>query len=272
MKRRCANSAAWLALLTWLVPALGLAAADLPGTVVFEATSAYHHMKVVDHLGLRTLSFDGSWESRMSLANPLQGHFEYTEFFHLPWIWNTNLSSVVMIGLGGGSIPRSYARYYTNVLVNTVEIDPAVFRVATQYFSFKESPTQRVHIEDGRVFLRRCQTNYDAVFIDAYLEGLYGSAIPYHLVTKEFFTLARDHLTTNGVLVFNCVGTLYGWQADLLGAITQTLKSVFPQVYLFPARESRNVVLLATKSATALGVPELRKRNSGTPKIGRAHV
>src|SRR5207248_2176915 len=48
----------------------------LQGAVVFDAFSAYHHVQVVDQAGTRTLRFNGSMETRMALANPLQGHFE----------------------------------------------------------------------------------------------------------------------------------------------------------------------------------------------------
>src|SRR5262245_11524046 len=80
----------------------------LQGEVVFDTFSAYHHIQVLDQAGIRTLSFNGSMETRMSLTNSLRGHFEYTEYFHMPWIWNTNMKQVLMIGLGGGSTQRSY--------------------------------------------------------------------------------------------------------------------------------------------------------------------
>src|SRR5580765_3005466 len=38
-------------------------------TLVFEQTSAYHHIRVVDDAGARTLFFDDAPESRMALAN-----------------------------------------------------------------------------------------------------------------------------------------------------------------------------------------------------------
>jgi spermidine synthase len=218
------------------------------GAVVFEVTSAYHHIRVLDEQGFRLLSFNGSQETRMSLRNPLQGHFEYTEFFHMPWLWNTQMNNVLMIGLGGASIQRAYQHYYPDVAVETAEIDPLVVQVAKQYFLFRESPMQQVHIEDGRVFLRRSQTQYGAIILDAYVQSRYGASIPYHLTTKEFFELASRHLTTNGVLAFNVIGTLRGWRADIVGAVYRTMKSVFPQVYLFPASESYNVVLIGTKT------------------------
>ena len=38
-----------------------------------------------------------------------------------------------------------------------------------------------------------------AAVLDAYVQHRYGSSIPYQLATEEFFQLASDHLTTNGV-------------------------------------------------------------------------
>ena len=52
---------------------------------MYELTSAYHHIRVVDVSGLRTLCFDDAEETRMTLREPLKGHFEYTEYFHMPW-------------------------------------------------------------------------------------------------------------------------------------------------------------------------------------------
>ncbi len=252
-----------------MVSTVTIGGQSVPGKVVYETTSAYHHIKVVDYFGTRTLSFDGSAETRMTLGRPLTGHFEYTEYFHMPWLWNTNMRAVLMIGLGGGSVQRSYAFYYPDVEIETVEIDPVVFRVARQYFHFEESPRQKVHIEDGRVFLRRGKNQYDAMVLDAYVQSRYGSALPYHLVTKEFFELSKERLTTNGVVAFNCMGTLGGWQADLVGAIYRTLKCVFPQVYLFPARDSMNVVAVATCSRESVTLDQIRARAAQLVQGGR---
>ncbi len=216
---------------------------------VFETTSSHHHIRVVDQGGIRTLSFDGSMETRMSLQNPLQGHFEYTEYFHVPFLWNARFTNVLMIGLGGASTQRAYAHYYPHVTVHTVEIDPVVLRVAREFFHFKEATNQVVHVADGRVFLRRGEEQFGVILMDAYVQTRYGGSIPYHLATKEFFELAAKRLTTNGVLAYNVMGTPQSLQPDLLGAMYKTLKTVFPHVYQFPARDSANVVLIATKSA-----------------------
>jgi spermidine synthase len=194
------------------------------------------------------------------LLDPLKGHFEYTEYFHMPWLWNTNITSVLMIGLGGGSTQLAFEHYYPAVRVDSVEIDPLVVRVAKQYFKFHESERQRVFVEDGRMFLRRSQTNYDLIILDAYVQGRYGSSIPQHLATREFFELARNHLTTNGIVAYNVIGSTSGWHADIVGAIYRTLQAVFPQVYVFPAKSSQNVVLLGTRAAIKANPSALRQR------------
>jgi spermidine synthase len=248
------------------VLAAGLAAWGVPlnspaaAVTVFEKTTAYHHIRVVDENGIRTLKFDDSWETEMSLTNPLTGHFEYTELFQTAWLWNTQITHVLVLGLGGASTQRSYEHYHPGVTVETAELDPVVLQVATNYFTLKPSPRQQVHIEDGRVFLRRSTARYDEIMMDAYVQGRYGSGIPQHLATREFFELVRDHLTTNGVAAYNVIGTLLGWRADIVGAMYKTMRSVFPQVYIFPAQTSQNVVLIATLDPAQANLQGLRRR------------
>jgi len=216
--------------------------------VIFERISQYHHIQVYDEEGVRVLSFNGSWESKMLLTDHLKGHFEYTEYFQMPFIWNPNIKNVLMAGLGGGSTQRAYQHYYTNVMVDTVEIDPAVVEVAEKYFYLTNDSHLRMHTNDARVFLRNSTNNWDVILMDAYSTTRYGSSLPPQLTTKEFFTIANSHLTTNGVLGYNVIGQLSGTRERLVADLFQTMKTVFPQVYLFPADESENIVFIATKS------------------------
>jgi spermidine synthase len=248
-------------------------AAQLPGKIVFETTSPYHHIQVIDDsTGLRTLSFDGSWETQMYLTNTLAGHFEYTELFQMTWLWNSRATNILIEGLGGGSTQRLYEHYCPDVNIETVEIDPAVLDVAKKYFHFQESPRQKVHLEDGRVFLRRTQAKFDVILMDAYTSGRYGSSMPPQLVTKEFFELAASHLSTNGVLAYNVIGQLRGYREDVMGALYKTMNSVFPQVYIFPAQTSQNAVLIATKAPQRDNSATLQRRANVLLTEGRVKL
>lgn len=244
----------------------------LEAAVVFDRTSAYHHILVQDEGGLRTLSFNNSRETRMSLRDPLQGHFEYTEYFHMPWLWNREIKNVLMMGLGGGSAQRSFLHYHTNVTIETVELDPVVVDVAKRYFEVVESPLHRIHAADGRTFLRRSTNRYDVILMDAYSTTRYGSSLPPHLVTKEFFTLVSDHLTTNGVVAYNVIGQVRGWREKIVGAMHRTMREVFPRVYLFPAEESQNIVLIGTRSDDLFDRERVRNEAARLVKDGTVRL
>ncbi len=229
-------------------------------TVVFQTTSPYHHIKVVDRGELRTLHFDNTHQSQMSLKDPLQGHFEYTEYFHMPWLWNDQIKTVLMIGLGGGSIQRAYQAYWPQASTETIELDPKVVETAKTYFQFKETDRMKVLLGDGRLHIRRTPKTYDLIIVDAYTANRYSSFIPHALVTKEFFELVHTHLSDQGVLAYNVIGSVTDSRKGLVGSIYKTLKTSFPQIYMFPAEGSFNVVMVATKSPKRVTRPQLKQK------------
>lgn len=237
-----------------------LVAGSCRGELLYETKSEYQHIRVIQQGGVRYLNFDGARETRMSVRNPLQGHFEYIEYFHMPWLWNPSIERALMIGLGGGSIQRQYLSYYPQVRVDSVEIDPEVVKVAKEYFNVPENKRHQIHVRDGRAFLENTQKNFDLIIMDAYGGDAAGDSIPYRLATREFFQAGMAKLNPNGVMAYNVMGTLVGWRARLLGTIYRTMSSVFPQVYLFPARSSRNVVLIGTRDPRLYSVVTLQSR------------
>ena len=228
---------------------------SVDGQVRYRANSKYNQITVEDQGGYRLLRFNGSMETRMWLGNHLRGHFEYTEYFQLPLLWNPNAKRVMIMGLGGGSAQRAFAAYYPDIHVDTVELDPMVVQVATdgRYFNVQQNAKHKIHVGDGRQFIRVNKAiKYDAIAMDAYTSNKYGSHIPYHLATKEFFQLVSSRLTDNGVLAYNVIGSYQNFRADIVGSMYNTIKSVFPHVYHFPASDSKNVVILGVKSKQGL--------------------
>jgi spermidine synthase len=249
---------------------VGLLAADAgQSAVVYQTTSPYHQIQIIDEDGQRTLSFNGSWETCMSIEDPLKGHFSYTEYFQLPFLYNTNVGRVLMIGLGGGSTQRAFQHYHPTVRVDTVELDPVVVQVAKKWFNVKESETHAIHTQDGRMFLRRNIRKYDAILMDAYQTGRYGTEPPFHLVTQEFFATAATNLTDDGILAYNVIGTLTGARSRMVGNLYRTMRTVFPRVTWIPAEDSENVVMFAFKSAQAVPLPTLRANYSALLKEGQ---
>jgi spermidine synthase len=217
------------------------------GKTIYEADSLYHHIRVVDEGITRILRFDNSMETTMTIGNPYGGHFEYVDYFFQSFVLNPDIDSCLMLGLGGASAPKLMQRYFPGASIDIAEIDAMVYDVAQEYFFFTPAENTEVSIQDARVFLRRSDKVYDLVIMDAYTSNKYGSYIPFHLATEEFFEIVDEHLSTNGVFAFNVIGTIYGERKEIVASIYHTMSKVFPNLYLFPSRSSQNVVILASR-------------------------
>lgn len=234
-----------LALLIVLAPSVQAKPIPKSAKVIFEKTTNYHHIQVYDLKGVRTLSFDGSEESFMKIGEPVNSGFEYIGFFHAPFAINAAVTDVLMVGLGGGSAAKQFQASYPGVNIDIVELDPAVVDVAQTYFEFKPAATTKIYTMDGRQFLKGTKKKYDLILMDAYTSNPYGSFIPFHLATQEFFALAKSRLKPNGMLAYNVIGQLSGWRKNILGSVFKTMETSFPTIYMFPASSSRNVVMVA---------------------------
>ena len=137
--------------------------------------------------------------------------------------YTTNIHDALCIGLGVGIVPMEFARQ--GVRVDVVEINPAVVRVARDYFDLDPAKI-RITIDDGRHFLNRCKSKYDAVVLDAFL----GDSSPSHLLTREAFSAMRRVLKPAGVLVINSFGELQPGRDYFSASLNNTLKAVFPGV------------------------------------------
>jgi spermidine synthase len=115
---------------------------------------------------------------------------------------NPEPRSVLIIGLGGGTLPRALTQILPQVRIDVVEIDPAVVRVAGQYFNFNANERVRVIEADGRVYVKRAvreDKRYDLIMLDAFDHEY----IPEHLLTQEFLREVKTLLAPGGVLAAN---------------------------------------------------------------------
>jgi len=242
-----------------------LAACPAGAEVIFDNYSAHHHILIEDVRVERLLRFDNAPQSTMSLADPYSGGFEYTDFFHVPLVFDPAIERTLFIGLGGGTGPKSFLQYYPRMQIEVVEIDPMVEQVAREYFAVPRDPRLRIAVGDGRNYLRRTRGKFGAVIVDAYGSGPYGAYLPYHLVTVEFFHIAWGKMENGGCLVYNVMGTYRGENDGIVRDMMTTLSQVFQAVYAFRARTSQNTVFAAMKIDLGEVAPNGTKNGVGWP-------
>jgi spermidine synthase len=143
----------------------------------------------------------------------------------LPRRYCTNISDVLVVGMGVGIVPMEFAKQ--GARVDAIEINPAVVDIARRFFDF-DPRLVAVTIGDGRHFLNRTPKSYEVVILDAFL----GDSAPSHLMTQETFATIRRVLRPGGVVVVHTFGELQPGRDYLLASIGKTLQSVFPGVRL----------------------------------------
>src|SRR5262249_18624241 len=129
------------------------------------------------------------------------------------------------IGLGIGSLPGILDRQ--GIKADVVEIDPAVVHFARQYFGF--STRGEVHIEDPPTYLIRTPNKHAR----ARRGRPRGGTTPERLLGIAVPRGIREVLRPGGVLVLNLVGYDSGVNVEGAGAVTRTIRAVFPNVRVF---------------------------------------
>ena len=247
-----------LALAGLLAIPVGTVKATGDGRVVWERETPYQYARVVEEPdGERRLELNEG-QAVHSVYRPgrwLTGNY-WDEFLVLPLAARgTPPRSLAIVGDAAGTMARAYGRYFPATRVDGIEIDGELLRLGERFFDLGPGPRLRLHAEDARPFLRHGATRYDAIFVDAYRQPY----VPFHLATREFFTLARERLTPGGVVLVN-VGHPEGSDA-LERALSATMADVFATVVRDPSQDV-NTVLLGTDapaSARALlrALPDL---------------
>ena len=192
-------------------------------------------------------------ESMVDLKDPDDLPVPYNRIMPVALAYPDAPKRILMIGLGAGSISTYLVRAMPDAQIDVVELDPGVIDAGKKYFGLRE--TDKVHFieSDGRVYLNRHKDVYDLILLDAFRE----LGIPFHLLTKEFDTLVKEHLAPDGAMAWNVAAN-----TKLYVSALATLRTVFPTVDVYPAWADAGEVQAIAVATTAprLSADDLAKR------------
>ncbi|MBA6381142.1 MULTISPECIES: spermidine synthase [unclassified Colwellia] len=213
--------------------------------VVHQERSLYRNILVDDQGDLRCLKFNVKTtktnQSCFYKTAPQRLVFNYTKLLFSGLLLIEQPKSILIVGLGGGTMSNVLQELYPTSKITNVEIDPAVVKVARQYFGFLENQAVSSVIQDGRIFIKRAlirKQQYDWIILDAFN----GDYIPEHLLTQEFLQEAKDLLSPEGVLSANTFSV-----SDLYAHESATYKAVFGDFYNVRNYKNSNRIILAAK-------------------------
>ena len=248
--------------------------------LTFEGESVYNYLQVKETPNSVILSTNVLFgvQSILIKDGSLTGMY-YDYALAAPYMANAKIRQqvgddnleVLILGMGSGTYATQLDRYFDNVNVEGVEIDDKITDLAHKYFELPE--TTKVTTYDGRAFLNAVDKKYDVIMVDAYQD----ITIPFQMSSQEFFTLVKEHLTEQGVMVVNM--NMYSEDAGFDMAkdsqnssdatintyLADTISAVFDQVMIVDVVGSTNKELFATNGddlVTRLGNDIAFEKNS----------
>jgi spermidine synthase len=245
-------AAALLALAVALVAWSAFSAPSL-GRLEHEEVSAYSRIRVRRDGDVRTLTFvrDNGQEavqSRVDLTAPHILQSPYARGMFASYLYQPHPRRVLIVGLGGGAMVRFLTQHEPQVRIDAVEIDPAVVRLADQYFDVRSGGNVRVHTADAVKFVESIEDRYDVILMDAFLRPSSDTdttGVPTRLKTLAFLGRLKQALAPGGVIAFNV--NEHAGVADDIAAVA----TAFGHAAVYRCPPADNKVVIAAEGGLA---------------------
>ena len=210
--------------------------------LAYEGESVYNYLQVrenEEHVVLSTNVLFGV-QSVYQKKGGLTGlYYDYAMAApYMTGIHEKEKLNVLILGMGTGTYATQCRRYFPNINFEGVEIDSDITGLARQYFHLPDEVP--VSTYDGRAYLNACKTQYDLIMVDAYQD----ITIPFQMSSTEFFTLVKNHLKEDGVMVVN-MNMRGNKEGGINTYLSDTIAGVFSQVYTVDVAGSTNRELFA---------------------------
>jgi spermidine synthase len=214
-----------------------------PGQV-FETESQYNYIEVQQINGFTMLRLnDGQGIHSMYKPDQLYYGGPWEQFLVAPFFnpdyTPEQVKRIAIVGLAAGTTARQATAVFGPVMIDGFEIDGEIVQVGREYFGMT-MPNLNVYVEDGRWGLEHSPTKYNLIAVDAYRPPY----IPPHMTTQEFFQIAYDHLTDDGVLAIN-VGRAPG-DRSLINGLSTTIATIFPSIHIMDIPNTLNSIIYAS--------------------------
>jgi spermidine synthase len=195
--------------------------------------------------------------------------YEYTKYYSVYKAFNPDVESALIIGGGAYSIPKAVLSDLPNANVDVSEIEPSLFNLAKKYFGLKDNPRLHNYTEDGRQLLKNSSKNYDLIFSDVYY-SVY--SIPAHFTTQEFFSIAKQKLSPEGIFIANLIGDLSRQKPSFIMSEIKTFQNVFSNSYFFAlnspeSTQPQNFIFVGYNSESQINLNSPQILNSQDPII-----
>jgi spermidine synthase len=199
---------------------------------------------ISEKFGVRSLHIGSDTvQSAMRIAKPNELELSYTRSMMGFLLFNNRPESVLVLGLGGGSVAKFVYNKMPWTSIRVIELRERVLTVARRYFHVPENDARfETIVGDAAEFVTRDDTCADLMLIDGYDAESHVAA----LSNLKFYRDCRAHLNRNGMVAIN----LWGGDREFYDTLKR-IEEAFPAgVTCLPAEKPGNVIVFAFRDHT----------------------
>jgi spermidine synthase len=157
---------------------------------------------------------------------------------------------ILIVGLGGGGLCTFVQQLMDQVRITAVEIDPAIYTVATEYFGLATDDRLKVEIRDGVLYLHEvanAKKHFDAILFDVDSKDVsVGMSCPPKIFLEPAcLESVKQCIGERGVFILNLVTR----DDSLRESVLVDLRAVFAGVCSYKLEEDVNEILFCTNFA-----------------------
>lgn len=204
-----------------------------------------------------------SIQSRMRRDDPYALDLDYTRAMMGFLLFVPEPRTMLMVGLGGGSLPKYCHRHFAQVDITVAEINPHVIALRDDFLVPPDGERFRVVCADGAdVMAERQRAPVDVLLIDGFTyEGQ-----PERLCTQGFYDDCRARVAEAGVMVVN----LHADHEQCTAIVDRIERSFDGRLLVVGAEAGGNLIVFAgTGCPPPEGAHTLRRRLEALPEVHR---
>lgn len=167
-----------------------------------------------EYSGLLELKYlDGKMLMDSAYSSYSYGTLQRVLEFALRHIELSSVNTVLLLGLGGGSVIKSLRKKFRyKGEIEAVEVDPLMINIANKEYGVVKDLRTRIECCEASRYVSKETKTFDLIIVDLFIDN----RVSKEILSADFWSTLKDRVAPNGYIVFNSMHENY--------AITHSIK------------------------------------------------
>lgn len=187
-----------------------------------------------------------TWYNGVKHLNSKNANYSYGSLqrilkFGLEQIDLSKLDSILILGMGGGSVISTLQNDFKyQKHITAVEIDPVIIDVAKTEFGIIDSDSLKIICEDAHRFMEGNTIKFDLIIIDLFID----LNVPNEFLETTFWKFVLTSISSKGYIVFNAA--VKDAKNAIIKNLIAYLKTKIYKVDVFENVNNTNTLIIAS--------------------------